>query len=349
MSKRKGSTGQIALVETRAGLAVPIERYLELTYLKKGVPTELPAPARPLADTHAHLMSFWKVEPACALARAAAAGVGALTTIWDPVADARVAATAATFHEQLLGWIAEAREQLAQGIRAGVVDERRAEPMLFERVGYLVGVHPYGAPDYTDAVHEQVVEALSDPLCRGVGEIGLDYHFDADDDIEAAPHGMQMDVMARQLELACTRNVPVELHLRNDAGDETREAHADAYRVLTEVGLPQAGCVLHCFGEDRATMERFVELGCSIAYGGAATFKSNEAVREAFAATPLDRILFETDCPYMAPEPLRGMECEPALIALTADALAHDRAERTGEDPARILQAAWENARTMLG
>ena len=93
-------------------------------------------------------------------------------------------------------------------------------------------------------------------------------------------------------------------------------------------------------------MERFVELGCYIAYGGAATFKRNDDVREAFAATPLDRILFETDCPYMAPEPIRGLECEPAMISITANALVNDRVDRTGEDAETmaIAQAAWENA-----
>ena len=69
--------------------------------------------------------------------------------------------------------------------------------------------------------------------------------------------------------------------------------------------------------------KRFVDLGCYIAYGGAATFKRNDDVREAFAATPLDRILFETDCPYMAPEPIRGLECEPAMISITARSEEH--------------------------
>ena len=79
-------------------------------------------------------------------------------------------------------------------------------------------------------------------------------------------------------------------------------------------------------------------------YGGAATFKRNDDAREAFAATPLDRILFETDCPYMAPEPIRGLECEPAMISITANALVNDRVDRTGEDPEAIARAAWENA-----
>ena len=165
-----------------------------------------------------------------------------------------------------------------------------------------------------------------------------------DDDIAPAPHNVQIDCMARQLELAVCHNVPVELHLRHEDTDQERTSHVDAYNVLREVGVPQAGCVLHCFGEDRATMERFVKLGCYIAYGGAATFKRNDDVREAFAATPLDRILFETDCPYMAPEPIRGLECEPAMISITANALVNDRVDRTGEDAETIAQAAWENA-----
>ena len=216
-----------------------------VTFTKKKKTVACPVPLAPLADTHAHLLSFWGKEVPETLVRAKAAGVDLLVTMFDPIADKR---------------------------------------------------------------------------------------------------SVQIDCMARQLELAVCRNVPVELHLRHEDTDQERTSHVDAYNVLREVGVPQAGCVLHCFGEDRATMERFVELGCYIAYGGAATFKRNDDVREAFAATPLDRILFETDCPYMAPEPIRGLECEPAMISITANALVNDRVDRTGEDAETIVQAAWENA-----
>ena len=313
---------------------------------------EYPAPALPvpLWDTHAHLTSFWSKDPARVLARAAAAGVRGLVTLYDPYADSY---SPLGFSEQLAVWVDDADDLLApDDAWAGGAAPRvggMAPGELLDNICYLVGVHPYGAPFYTDDIHACVVQALEDPLCVGVGEIGLDYHFDRDDNIEAAPHDVQMSCMARQLELACGRGVPVELHLRNDDGDDARTAHADAYRVLTQVGVPAAGCILHCFGEDRATMERFCELGCHVAYGGAATFKRNEEVRAAFAATPLDRILFETDCPYMAPEPIRGVECEPAMVGLTAEALCRDRAARTGEDPARIMQAAWDNAARIFG
>lgn len=348
MSRRHGQSGQIAQVREAGGDVPSTSLRLSLAWMKKARLFELPALPAPVADTHAHLMSFWKVDPVSALARAAAAGVAQLTTIWDPLADARCAATAPAFHDVLEAWVAEARDLFERGVAEGAIDGGSAAPQLFDHIRYLAGVHPYGAPRYDEAVHARVAEALDDPLCAGIGEIGLDYHFDADDDIEAAPHDVQIACFERQLALACARNVPVELHVRNDGADEARAAHADAYRVLSEVGIPAAGCVLHCFTEDRATMERFVELGCHIAFGGAATFKRNADIREAFAACPLDRILFETDCPYMAPEPLRGIECEPALIAFTATALAQDRSERTGEDPAAIMRAAWENATALF-
>lgn len=292
-----------------------------VTFTKKKKTVACPVPLAPLADTHAHLLSFWGKEVPETLVRAKAAGVDLLVTMFDPIADKR---SVTDYSDWLV---------------------REILPMQdIPQIKYLAGVHPYGAPDYTDDVHAQVVAALDDPLCAGIGEIGLDYHMDYDDDIAPAPHNVQIDCMARQLELAVCRNVPVELHLRHEDTDQERTSHVDAYNVLREVGVPQAGCVLHCFGEDRATMEHFVELGCYIAYGGAATFKRNDDVREAFAATPLDRILFETDCPYMAPEPIRGLECEPAMISITANALVNDRIDRTGEDAEAIAQAAWENA-----
>ena len=214
----------------------------------------------------------------------------------------------------------------------------------YDFVYAAVGWHPEEAAGWTDDSLEQIRALAAQPKVCAIGEIGLDYHMDYDDDIAPAPHSVQIDCMARQLEVAVRRNVPVELHLRHEDSDGERTSHVDAYNVLREVGVPQAGCVLHCFGEDRATMERFVGLGCYIAYGGAATFKRNDDVREAFAATPLDRILFETDCPYMAPEPIRGLECEPAMISITANTLVNDRVDRTGEDAEAIARAAWENA-----
>lgn len=310
------------------------EVHLPLTFTKKKRVYEAPAPLAPIADTHAHLLSFWGKDPVDALVRAALAGDRMLITLLDPIADGL---GVSEFHDRLTGWIAAARSCLRESSTPDAA-------AMLDRVHYLCGVHPYGAPDYTNAVHARVEKALDDPLCVGVGEIGLDYHFDHDDDVAPAPHDVQIACMERQLDLAVRHNVPVELHLRHENDDEDRTSHTDAYNVLIGTGIPEAGCVLHCFGEDRATMERFTDLGCYIAFGGAATFKRNNDIREAFAVCPLDKILFETDCPYMAPEPIRGLECEPAMIAFTVDALVRDRAARTGEEPEAIAQAAWDNA-----
>lgn len=296
---------------------------------KKYKTYEIPVPLAPIADTHGHLYSFRDKTPEDAVVHAAAAGVQMLVVPVDPLSDrvdlARVPA-------DMDHWAALAQETNPN----------------FE-LYYLAGAHPYGAAEYTDETDAAVRAALAaDPRCVGIGEIGLDYHFDSEDGIDPAAHEVQIEVMRRQYQIALDNNVPVELHLRHDDADAERTSHADAYDVLKEMGLPKAGCVLHCFGEDTATMQAFAELGCYIAYGGATTFKRNVETREAFAATPLDRIIFETDCPYMAPEPIRGLECEPAMITFTVDNLIHDRAERTGESPEEIAQAAWVNSQKLF-
>ncbi len=296
-------------------------------FQKKKKQVTVPEPWAPLCDTHGHLLCFWNADPKDVLVRAARAGVERLVTLIDPIGDNMSISAYQAWLDRLLS---------------------EASEVEIPQVAYLAGVHPYGAATYTDEIHAQIEQALDDPRCVGVGEIGLDYHFDAEECTDPASHEIQIDCFTRQLELACRRNVPVELHLRHEADDEVCTSHADAYNVLRSVGIPQAGCVLHCFGEDVACMQCFVDLGCHIAYGGAATFKRNDEIRAAFAATPLDRILFETDCPYMAPEPIRGLECEPAMIGITAQALICDRVDRTGEDAATIALAAWENAERLF-
>ena len=154
-----------------------------VTFTKKKKTVVCPEPLAPLADTHAHLLSFWGKEVPETLVRAKAAGIDLLVTVFDPIADKR----SVTDYSD---WLT-----------------REILPMQdIPQIKYLAGVHPYGAPDYTDDIHAQVVAALDDPLCVGIGEIGLDYHMDYDDDIAPAPHDVQIDCMARQLEVAVRRN-----------------------------------------------------------------------------------------------------------------------------------------------
>ncbi|QWT18314.1 TatD family hydrolase [Collinsella sp. zg1085] len=320
-----------------------------------------------MADTHAHLTCFWEKDPAVCLARAELAGVRQLTTLFDPLGDTL---SLEHFQEQLRSWIAAAHEMTETYLKENALlfdcakedtlppgdtstlansSVANSSPLtLFDNIGYLVGVHPYGASRYTSKHTALLAQALCDPYCVGVGEIGLDYHIDHDDNIAPAPRELQISVMQAQLEVALAQHVPVELHLRNDALDSKRQAHRDAFDLLRSVGVPKAGCILHCFCEDTATMQEAVDLGCHIAFGGAATFSVNDELRAAFVACSLDRILFETDCPYMAPMPVRGIECEPACIGFTADTLSRYRAEKRDEDPQAILLAAYENARHLL-
>lgn len=330
--------------------------YSSLEFTKKKKTFTPPAPRAALADTHGHMGSFRETTPHHVLVRASLAGVRKLVVPYDPIGDGR---SPLDFARRLESWVDAARHAMRSALEDGAVpaqprvsrgqEELMADPFaLFDNIGILVGVHPYGAAAYSDEVHALMKEALGHPLYRGVGEFGLDYHVDAEDMPDPVSREVQMRVMARQLELACQAGVPAELHLRHEAGDEERISHRDALAVIDEVGVPSAGLILHCFGEDTATMREFLDRGCSIAFGGAATFKRNEEVREAFCACPLDRLLFETDCPYMAPEPVRGLQCEPAMIAWTVDALCLARADVTGEIPEDIALAAWNNAVNML-
>ena len=135
-----------------------------VTFTKKKKTVACPVPLAPLADTHAHLLSFWSKEVPETLARAKEAGIDLLVTVFDPIADKR---SVADYSDWLTHEILPMQD--------------------IPQIKYLAGVHPYGAPDYTDDIHAQIVTALDDPLCVGIGEIGLDYHMDYDDDIAPRP------------------------------------------------------------------------------------------------------------------------------------------------------------------
>ena len=217
-------------------------------------------------------------------------------------------------------------------------------PPLTECVYFVAGVHPYGARSFLEdpSVSERLRVLLDDKRCVGVGEFGLDYGPWND-----LPHDVQEEAFRVQLRLAHERMLPVELHLRD--GEDDVAAHDDALRVLGEEGVPKAGCDLHCYTGDVATMLPFTQVGCRIAFGGAVTFARSEKIREAAAACPEHLLLSETDCPYMAPVPLRGQECEPAMVSFAASKLADVR-EAAGLGPRQQTYAAlWKNAQTFFG
>lgn len=170
------------------------------------------------------------------------------------------------------------------------------------------GIHPHYAAEVPDHYLSIVRDALSsDPKARALGEIGLDYYYDF------APKESQKRVFAEQLELAKEMKLPVVLHIRDAFGDcmDILRAHKN--------GLYG---VMHCFSGSAEIARECVDLGLHIAFGGAVTFKNAKKPLEAAAAVPVERLLLETDCPYMTPVPYRGKRNDPSYIPLVAEKLA---------------------------
>ncbi|HEY7388890.1 MAG TPA: TatD family hydrolase [Bryobacteraceae bacterium] len=178
-----------------------------------------------------------------------------------------------------------------------------------EFVFATVGVHPHDAAKAGDETFARMEALLRHPKVRAIGEIGLDYHYDF------SPRPVQREVFARQLALAAQAALPVVIH--------TREAWEDTLAIL-RTASPRAG-IMHCFTGDAAQARQALDLGFHLAFGGVLTFPKAEAVREAARITPADRLLLETDCPYLAPVPMRGKRNEPAFLVETARRLAEVR------------------------
>ena len=311
---------------------------------KKGKPVAAPTPLAPLADTHGHLTSFRSLEPARAIVRAAIVGVRLLVVPVDPADDVADSRAFLSWFDEI---VTEAGRLLAdaaaQGTVAPEIEGYEGLPPLTDRVYFVAGVHPYGARAFLEdlSVAERLKILLDDERCVGVGEIGLDFG-----PWNELPRDIQEEAFRMQLRLAHERELPVELHLRD--GESDVAAHDDALRVLDEEGVPEAGCDLHCYTGDVVTMLPFVQLGCRIAFGGAVTFARSEEIRAAAAACPEHLLLSETDSPYMAPVPLRGQECEPAMVSFAASTVADVRADKGLGPRQQTYSALWENARAFV-
>jgi TatD DNase family protein len=202
---------------------------------------------------------------------------------------------------------------------------------LPDRVAAAVGVHPHDAITLTDAVYEELAALVRDPGVVAVGEIGLDYHYDH------SPRDVQRQAFARLVGLARSVNKPVVVH--------TREAAEDTLAILESEGARDVGGVIHCFSEDKRFATRAMDLGFDLSFSGILTFKKAASVHEVAAWAPADRILIETDSPYLAPIPLRGKPCEPAYVVHTARRLAELRATSLEA----IAEATTANAARRFG
>ncbi|MBQ8210493.1 MAG: TatD family hydrolase [Clostridia bacterium] len=189
------------------------------------------------------------------------------------------------------------------------------------------GFHPESANDVKEGDFDKIEKMLSHEKCVALGEIGLDYHYDF------VPKDIQLTVFERQLEIAVKNDIPVIVH--------DREAHADTLDLLKKY-RPKG--VLHCFSGSVETAREILNLGMYIGLGGAVTFKNAVKPVEVAAFLPEDRLLVETDCPYMAPVPKRGKRNDSSYIVYIAEKLAEIRS-CTAE---HILDVTAENARRLF-
>lgn len=172
-----------------------------------------------------------------------------------------------------------------------------------------VGVHPHDARKATEQTWRRLEELLGHPKVVAVGEIGLDYHYNF------SPPDVQRQVFHRQLELAQAANKPVIIH--------TREAWEDTLRLLAQGWAPGGRpVVMHCFSGGPEEAERCLQMGFFLSFAGVVTFAKARNVQEAARRTPLERLLVETDAPYLAPAPFRGRRNEPAYVVYTARRVA---------------------------
>jgi TatD DNase family protein len=194
---------------------------------------------------------------------------------------------------------------------------------------FSIGVHPHAAGAFADEPDRavSVVEHRLDEVsgARAVGEIGLDYHYDF------APRDAQRSVFRLQIGLARRRRLPTVIH--------TREAEDDTFRILTEETAGETGGVFHCFTGDRATARRALDAGFHLSFAGIVTFPKAEELRGVARLVPMDRLLIETDSPFLAPVPHRGTRNEPARVVRVAEAIASVRGMRVEE----VASATDEN------
>jgi TatD DNase family protein len=192
------------------------------------------------------------------------------------------------------------------------------------------GVHPHDCARVPEDDWRRLEDLSCDPRVVAIGETGLDFHYDH------SPRPVQESSFRRSLAIARNCEKPVVVHVR--------EADAACARILGEEGIPAAGGVVHCFTGDAAAARAYLDLGLHISVAGVVTFKTAEAIREAVRLVPRDRLLVETDCPYLAPIPHRGRRNEPAYVVETARKVA----EVWGATLAEVAAATTGNVKRLF-
>ena len=195
----------------------------------------------------------------------------------------------------------------------------------------LIGTHPENAPEVDNGLLNRYLELSKNPSVVGIGEIGLDYHYDNNPDKD-----IQIRAFKAQIEMANKANLPIALHVR-DAYKDTLDILKDMKAYLNN------GILLHCYSGSKEMIHEFNAFNAYYALGGAITFK-NAKKEDVIKTIPIDRLLVETDCPYLAPHPHRGEVNEPKYINLTIDKIA----EVLGKDREEIIDITNKNTKTLF-
>ncbi len=196
----------------------------------------------------------------------------------------------------------------------------------YDGVYFAAGIHPMDVKDAANSDLDRIKELAKHPKCVAVGEIGLDYYWDT------TFKEKQKEFFVKQIDLAYNLNLPINIHIRDAMGDavEILKANADKLKF---------GGVMHCYSGSAETAKELIKLGLYISFGGTLTFKNARKTQEVAKLVPIDRILTETDSPYLAPEPKRGTVNSPKNIPLVVKKLS----ELRGESPQEIETAVYNN------
>lgn len=243
---------------------------------------------------------------------------------------------AAQFNEDIPETIHRAKElgvskMAVVGFDTPTIEKSLALSHEYQDIYSIIGWHPTEAGSYTHEIEENLQQQLTLPKVVALGEIGLDYHWMED------PKDVQEKVFRRQIAIAKEMKLPISIH--------TRDALEDTYRILKDCKVEDIGGIMHSFSGDSTWMERFLDLGMHISFSGVVTFKKAIEVQEACRLVPFDRLLVETDAPYLAPVPYRGKRNEPGYTRYVVEKIAELR-EVSFEEAAK---SSYQNAMKLFG
>ncbi len=200
-----------------------------------------------------------------------------------------------------------------------------------ENVACAVGIHPHEAKGFREENLTELRDWIVTGQANAIGEIGLDYYYDL------SPRDVQAEVCRKQMELAWELGTAVAFHIR--------DAHQDMLDMMKSMKKHLTPGIIHCFSGSAEIAKEYLKLGYHISFAGPVTFKKAPKLREAALLVPKDKLLIETDSPYLAPEPVRGHRNEPANVRFVAEKLAEIR----GENPEELAAHTYRNAMTIYG